>query len=86
MRVINEKLLEIVFDKLSDSEVNTMNGANYQAKAKLLEQLKKELIYEDNIETRKVLVEKMDDLKEELSAIREIANIESNLKMDFFFE
>lgn len=86
MRVINEKLLEIVFDKLSDVEVNTMNGANYQAKAKLLEQLKKELIYEDNIETRKVLVEKMDDLKEELSAIREIANIESILKMDFFFE
>ncbi|MBE5954117.1 MAG: hypothetical protein E7257_08185 [Lachnospiraceae bacterium] len=86
MRVINEKLLEIVFDKLSDVEVNTINGANYQAKAKLLEQLKKELIYEDNIETRKVLVEKMDDLKEELSAIREIANIESILKMDFFFE
>lgn len=86
MRMINAKLLEVVFDKLCDVELMTMETAKYQEKATQLEQIEEQLLYENDIEVRRTLMVKMRDLYTELNAMITLADIESVLKEEYKYE
>lgn len=86
MRMINEKLLEVVFDKLCDVELRTMETEKYQEKATQLEQVEEQLVVENDEEVRRVLLVKQKDLYLELHTMIMISNIESVLKEEYKYE
>ncbi len=86
MRMINAKLLEVVFDKLCDVELMTMETAKYQEKATQLEQIEEQLLYENDIEVRRTLMVKMKDLYTELNTMITLADVESVLKEEYKYE
>ena len=86
MRMINAKLLEVVFDKLCEVELMTMETAKYQEKATQLEQIVEQLLYENDIEVRRTLMVKLKDLYTELNTMITIADVESVLKEEYKYE
>lgn len=86
MRMINEKLLEVVFDKLCDVELRTMETEKYQEKATQLDQVEEQLLVENDVEVRRSLLVKQRDLYLELHTMIMISNVESVLKEEYKYE
>mgnify|MGYP000888638600 CR=1 FL=1 len=84
--MINAKLLEVVFDKLCEVELTTMETAKYQEKATQLEQIEEQLLYENDIEVRRTLMVKQKDLYTELNTMIILADVESVLNEEYKYE
>lgn len=86
MKMINAKLFEVVFDELCKVELTTMATAKYQEKATQLEQIEKQLLYENDIEVRRILMINQKDLYTELNTMLILADVESVLKEEYKYE